>query len=583
MPPTEEELQAIAEARTAASAAIVASTSRRKLIVAGPGTGKTFTFKQALVQCGQQGLALTFIRNLVRDLEAALRDHADVFTFHGYCKHLLHANPVVGLEDDWTYYPPLLQILAKDHALLGRADVEDSGTIDRCLHDLDDANGLIRETVRLGTYYNAVFHTDLVYRILKHFETNGDDIRVYPLIVVDEYQDFSRLETSFIALLASRSPVIIAGDDDQALYAFKNASARYIRELANGVDYARFELPYCSRCPQVVVDAVRQVIVRAVQNGNLTGRLAKRYECYLPDKLTDSEAHPKIIHADCTVERTNAPYIGRYIVEQLRALPLADIRQSHDAGDPTALVIGPMPFIRSAYDRIHDAYPQAVWKKSAQPEINALDAYRRLARNERSRLGWRILIALQPFQDSDSILADVLDTETELADRIPADYKAIHLQLAALVGRLLDEGELTEVEAQQLQTATSMTHEQLRNILHVDESEEDEPPPEVPRDTPTIVCTSLVGAKGLSAGYVFIVGFNNGHFPRDPNSITDEEVCSFLVGLSRTRKECHVVSCRRFAGTWLQSSKFGDWISDKIEHLLVNRDWFQNRPAPAAG
>ena len=82
------------------------------------------------------------------------------------------------------------------------------------------------------------------------------EIPEYPLIVVDEYQDFSELETSFIRLLSSKSPVLIAGDDDQALYSFKNADPRFIRELAQGDEYERFGLPFCSRCTEVVVGAV---------------------------------------------------------------------------------------------------------------------------------------------------------------------------------------------------------------------------------------------------------------------------------------------------------------------------------------
>jgi len=40
--------KSVEEQRTAATDAIVASTHRKKLIIAGPGTGKTFTFSRAL-------------------------------------------------------------------------------------------------------------------------------------------------------------------------------------------------------------------------------------------------------------------------------------------------------------------------------------------------------------------------------------------------------------------------------------------------------------------------------------------------------------------------------------------------------
>jgi superfamily I DNA/RNA helicase len=261
----------------------VNSTAEKRLIVAGPGTGKTHTFRRALEETGEKGLALTFIRNLVADLAEVLSDVADVFTFHGFCKHLMHRHPVAGLREGWDYYPGLLEVIAADFKLRGWKGVG-KDEIERSLHALDDPDGLVTEALALGNYYNAVSHTDLVHRVLTHFTEHDDAIPTYPLIVVDEYQDFSLLETSFLALLATKSKVLIAGDDDQALYDFKGASSRYIRELHADEEYANFELPYCSRCPAVIVDAVNDVIDAAQANGNLKGRLDKEFRCYLPGK-----------------------------------------------------------------------------------------------------------------------------------------------------------------------------------------------------------------------------------------------------------------------------------------------------------
>ena len=71
--------------------AILRSSSPRKLIVAGPGTGKTYTFAQLLRKSGTgHKLALTFIRKLVVDMESEFGELAEVKTFHAYCKKLLH-------------------------------------------------------------------------------------------------------------------------------------------------------------------------------------------------------------------------------------------------------------------------------------------------------------------------------------------------------------------------------------------------------------------------------------------------------------------------------------------------------------
>src|SRR4051812_35574077 len=102
--------------REAATNAIVESSADKKLIVAGPGTGKTFTFREALQRSDGRGLALTFIRNLVRDLDAELGEIADVSTFHRFCKHQLHSHPLAAPGDGWHYYPSLPVLMEYDFA-----------------------------------------------------------------------------------------------------------------------------------------------------------------------------------------------------------------------------------------------------------------------------------------------------------------------------------------------------------------------------------------------------------------------------------------------------------------------------------
>ena len=576
------------EARAAMTAAIVDSETAKKLVVAGPGTGKTYLFKEALQAVGGNGLALTFIRNLVSDLEEALCDFAEVFTFHGYCKRQMHLNSAEGLVGHLDYYPPFLDLVVYDQRLLGRPNLMKED-VERALHNLDDSDSLITEALRLGDYFKAVSHTDVVYRMLRFLEARPDRIQAYPLIVVDEYQDFSRLETSLIAELATRSPVLIAGDDDQALYDFKNASARYIRELHAGDAYEKFELPFCSRCTDIVVAAVNDSIAAAKANGNLVGRIAKPFRCYLPDKQADSDAHPRILHARCTVERNNAPYVGRYVTKQISQIHVDDVRESHGKGYPTVLVIGPNPFLRRAYDMIKQSYPQAVLKVSEKPAIELLDGYRRLAQDSRSRLGWRIVIRCDPFDNVDDALLGMLTDDSELADGLPDDYRDRHLEIAELVRRLLEGEQLVGDEEARLSAVVGKSIDETREALHAplkagqSATLEDEAEPAVgdaaaaqnaDEAAPSIICTSLVGAKGLSGGYVYILGCNDTHFPRDPDAITDEEVCCFLVALSRTRKECQLISCDNFSGTWMQPSRFLGWIHRHLDDVLVNAEWF---------
>ena len=49
---------------------------------------------------------------------------------------------------------------------------------------------------------------------------------------------------------------------------------------------------------------------------------------------------------------------------------------------------------------------------------------------------------------------------------------------------------------------------------------------------PTIMITTLLGSKGLQAQYVFVVGVNEGSFPRDNAAASEGEVCEMLVALT---------------------------------------------------
>jgi superfamily I DNA/RNA helicase len=564
-----QELAEITERRDRATRAVVQSTANKRLIVAGPGTGKTYTFRQALDACEGRGLALTFIRNLVRDLEKALGDIADVFTFHGLCHHLVRKQVVAGLEAGWHYYPALPALLVKDLELLGYPRLT-SFQLGRRFHQMDESEGVVREVLSLGSYYNTASHNDAVFRELEHLEADSDEIPSSPLIVVDEYQDFSLLETKVLSLLATKSPVLVAGDDDQALYDFKGASPEFIRELAAGGDFELLALPFCSRCTSVVVDAVNAVLGAAMAQGCLEERLDKEFRCFLPSKEKDSEANPSIIHAHCSIDRKGNCYPGRYIAGELAKINAEDIQESHEGNFPTALIIGPNPFLGSAYEEVAEAFPQAVLKTGLKSEFDGLHGYELLVNAPDSRLGWRIIVHSTPFDGADDVLTSALEERAELGAALPAAYREHHLGVSQLLARLIGEEELGAGEVAILEAALDRSLEEIVASLDHELPADPEPDP----DQPTVLFTSFEGAKGLSACHVFMVGLVNGHFPRDRNAITDKEVCSLLVGLSRTRKRCHLISVGQALGRWQTTSCFLDWLKPHLERVEIKKDYF---------
>lgn len=289
---------------------ILTSSAKNKVIVAGAGTGKSFTFKSLLTLKDNNSLALTFINNLASDLSKDLSGLADVHTFHGYCKSLLYRISVDGINAHFYYYPKLPYVIESDALILA----SHLNGFEHVIQKLDEGER-IEFYIERANYYNAVGHNDSVYRVIKYFSTNLSSIPKFSQIVVDEYQDFNPLEVRLIELLALSSPVLIAGDDDQAIYSFKNASSDHIREKANSDDYERFELPFCSRCTHVIVSAVNGITQKAKELGLLKNRIDKRYECFMPEKGKDSEIYPTIVHAACSIQNKQASrnYIGKFI------------------------------------------------------------------------------------------------------------------------------------------------------------------------------------------------------------------------------------------------------------------------------
>ena len=260
--------------------AILQSKANRKVVVAGPGTGKTHLFKMIL-QDKPKSLTLTFINSLVQDLSLELCGLSDVRTLHGFARSIV--SKASGSAD---VYPRLAAIIKEDAEILA----DKSCDFESMLFEMDEQNALFEFYSKRRKYYDHYGHADLVYAAVKHFQASDDNIPKYDQVVVDEFQDFNDLEVELIELLARKSPLLLAGDDDQALYDFKKASPIHIREWHRSTTegHSGFSLPYCSRCTRVIVNADNDVIASAMKAGLLKNRIGKAYE-YFDDKDKDRE------------------------------------------------------------------------------------------------------------------------------------------------------------------------------------------------------------------------------------------------------------------------------------------------------
>jgi hypothetical protein len=260
---------------------ILISDHARRVVVAGPGTGKSFLFQEAIRKAKKEGkrsfLAITFIGKLGDALADELAGLADTVTLHGFARTVVLENCPKG----WEYYPKMFAIIQEDLASKGISKFE-----------IGDDSYKARTK-----YYKSVGQDDVVHYAFQTLKNNKNKIPRYDLILVDEFQDFNEIESQLIDLLAESNKVLIVGDDDQALCEFKGSSPKYIRERFDPSNKA-FEshtLRFCSRCTPVIVEAFHSIIQKTDLSAKEQGRIKKEYICYLPDKEEDGALNPKIL------------------------------------------------------------------------------------------------------------------------------------------------------------------------------------------------------------------------------------------------------------------------------------------------
>jgi superfamily I DNA/RNA helicase len=536
----EAELQAAVEA-------VLKSPSQKKLVIAGPGTGKTTLFKQMLkIAPGapNQRIVLTFINNLKEDLEDELGGLAQVLTLHSYCLGLLHRNPSLrgSLSPDFRCCPGLASVIAEDWQLITQ---EAAPKFVGEMRMLSQENQIPFYLDR-GDYYDAVDFDDIVYRTYKGFSSGLAMPDSFDLVLIDEYQDFNALEAGIIDGFAARSPILIAGDDDQALYSqLRNASWEHIRLLSNAGEYEVFKLPFCMRCPKVIVDAVNDILAKAGALKRLEGRIDKPFKHFPPTKGADSARYPSISNVETTVQRIRANYFGRYIAREISRIPADEIESAASGGYPAALVIAAQPYRDQIVRHLESVGYHVDASRDSDRRINRETGLSLLKAEAGSNLGWRIVLGADdpPFL-GDVIVATSLD-RSRLIDLLPIDYR----------DRLLSEADAYDPPAEPKTEVGVLSSEGF----------------------PSVSATSFEGAKGLSAQHVYIAGLHNGEFPHDPSSIKDLEICKFVVGLTRTRKKCTLIRTRNFAGKTRTPSSFLSWIDrSRFEYIKVDaRYWTQ--------
>ena len=256
----------------------------------------------------------------------------------------------------------------------------------------------------------------------------------YDLVMIDEYQDFNRFEAGVVDILGETNPIIIVGDDDQALYSqLRNASCEFIRSLKNGGEYAVFELPFCMRCTKVIVDAVNDVLARANAIHKLRGRINKTYKHFPSVKGADSAKYPKIAKVETSVQTKNNNYMGRFIAQEIKRIPTDEIETAIRDGYLPVLVIVARPYRDQIIGYLENVGFIVETRAESNTNLNRDTGLSILKQDQASNLGWRIILE----NDKPPFLREVIlateNVDVRLIDLIPIEYRNAILSEAEAV------------------------------------------------------------------------------------------------------------------------------------------------------
>jgi uncharacterized protein (TIGR00375 family) len=278
------------------------------LIVAGPGTGKTFTLAHRVAYLLQnriarpdQILAVTFTNKATQEMADRLRKILEdcnavnmmtIKTFHSLCLGIIsveatalgieHALSILS-EGDRTQFVKEAIERTHDNLFVSELDPDTiSGLISKVKQLLllpeDDLVGpvpepLLDEFPSIYKTYEEILKEnrlldfdDLILKTVRLFETDQAILRKYQerfcFISVDEYQDINYAQYRLIRLLAPEGhDICVIGDPDQAIYGFRGADVRYFLRFCKDYPGAtRIILEQNYRSTETILRASGQLI-----------------------------------------------------------------------------------------------------------------------------------------------------------------------------------------------------------------------------------------------------------------------------------------------------------------------------------
>lgn len=405
---------------------------------------------------------------------------------------------------------------------------------------------------RRRKYYDAFGPNCSVYALLKYFENNKDRIPEFSQIMIDEFQDFNKLEAALIDLLSEKSPILIVGDDDQSLYSFKYANPDEIRHKNNSEEYASFELPFCRRCPEVIIDSFNCVVKEAKKRGYLTKRVERSF-MYLPSEEKDmiSNENPKII-----VKRQIHQSAVAYHIEQ----DIEKIFNPKEKNISILIICSLKKQISVLAKRLKEKGFTNIQVNKKNKNEELIEGFNLLLKDKESNLGWRIVCK---YILKDNLSCTVKKSYSENGNKkfrnlLNKDDKKSVESLLTVLRKIVNKKQILTEESKKLfdcfgYNPEEITIQKIKNDLDKNKFIKNK---KVSKNIP-IKITTILGSKGLTKDYVFLVNFDDRFILDKGKIITDENICKFIVALTRATRRAYIYTSKENFPT------FVSWIDNQ--------------------
>jgi superfamily I DNA/RNA helicase len=281
-------------------------------VVAGPGTGKSYSLKKKVMRLIEEGsdpekiLAVTFTNvaadALKKDLHKDLKEEGfesaskiKACTLHSLCFSILIKEKVLKITG--RYPRPLMEferemlvedlsisfggkkkvkeMIAAYEAFFAREQSDDVGKITNPI-DLKFKKALLHWLQA----HKAMLIGEVISETIKYLRISPNALEKteFEHILVDEYQDLNKAEQLLIHLLSECAEVVIIGDEDQSIYSFKHAHPEGILEYGEDLDnIVSATLNECRRCPKSIVKVANEFMEYEMSEGK-THKILKPFK-----------------------------------------------------------------------------------------------------------------------------------------------------------------------------------------------------------------------------------------------------------------------------------------------------------------